>query len=572
MAKFGEEIKFIKEFFRQQESATDKVYFIVTLPFKTVLFVFMRGFSLLEGKYFEKKPAAKRRARKRRIHTAKKIKNLRYNIIKKDKEIAARMVHAVNKIDRKNDALAEKATDAAVEGAKQFNLAKEWAELNKRKLLCQFAGVVLLLLGCMGVFNLCTAYEYAYNGRTLGLVNHQEDVLRILDLVSEKLTEEHHAEIAIDKKEDITFKRVFSVGRHIDDMEQVLSRLTYMQDIVANGSGIFINDRQVAIVDNEETAQEVLEAVLATFAVPSDTTTFEEIGFAEDVKIKPVSTRLGRIENTDDVIRKILTGAEEIKTHIVQSGDTFSGIAKQYNISSADLLAANPLVTPERLVIGQEIILTSAVPMLTVQTVEVSTLTEYIEYQTLYEDNASIYQGETSTKVAGQRGERQVVAKIVKNNGQEIARMELQSQITKEPVTAVIYVGTKELPPKQGTGTFIYPVTGAKLTSGFGSRWGRMHYGIDLAISTGTKIRASDGGTVIFSGYSGSYGYVVKIDHGGGFVTVYAHCSKLHVKVGEKVYQGQHIANVGSTGRSTGPHCHFEIQYLGVQKNPLKYL
>ena len=203
---------------------------------------------------------------------------------------------------------------------------------------------------------------------------------------------------------------------------------------------------------------------------------------------------------------------------------------------------------------------------------EVSTLTEYIEYQTLYEDNASIYQGETSTKVAGQRGERQVVAKIVKNNGQEIARMELQSQITKEPVTAVIYVGTKELPPKQGTGTFIYPVTGAKLTSGFGSRWGRMHYGIDLAISTGTKIRASDGGTVIFSGYSGSYGYVVKIDHGGGFVTVYAHCSKLHVKVGEKVYQGQHIANVGSTGRSTGPHCHFEIQYLGVQKNPLKYL
>ena len=81
MAKFGEEIKFIKESFRQQESATDKVYFIVTLPFKTVLFVFMRGFSLLEGKYFEKKPAAKRRARKRRIHTAKKIKNHIHTLI-----------------------------------------------------------------------------------------------------------------------------------------------------------------------------------------------------------------------------------------------------------------------------------------------------------------------------------------------------------------------------------------------------------------------------------------------------------------------------------------------------------
>lgn len=97
-------------------------------------------------------------------------------------------------------------------------------------------------------------------------------------------------------------------------------------------------------------------------------------------------------------------------------------------------------------------------------------------------------------------GERQVLAKIVKNNGVEVARMELESHVTKEPVTAVISVGTKELPPKQGTGTFIYPVTGAKLTSRFGMRWGRMHYGIDLAIATGTKIRASDGGTVIFSG------------------------------------------------------------------------
>ena len=100
-----------------------------------------------------------------------------------------------------------------------------------------------------------------------------------------------------------------------------------------------------------------------------------------------------------------------------------------------------------------------------------------------------------------------------------------------------------------------------------------MHYGIDLAIATGTKIRASDGGTVIFSGYSGSYGYVVKIDHGGGFVTVYAHCSKLHVKVGEKVYQGQHIANVGSTGRSTGPHCHFEVRATaaGAGLDPTAY-
>ena len=257
---------------------------------------------------------------------------------------------------------------------------------------------------------------------------------------------------------------------------------------------------------------------------------------------------------------------------MVESGETFSGIAKSYGITQSDLKVSNPTVNPEKLSIGQEIILTQAVPLLTVQTVEVATYIEPIPYQTTYEDSSSLYKGEQSTKVKGVNGERQVVAKIVRNNGIEVAKMELSSEILTEPVSSVVTVGIKELPPLQGTGSFIYPVSGYRMSSKFGSRWGRMHYGVDLACSTGTKIRASDGGTVTFSGYSGSYGYVVKINHGGGFVTVYAHCSKLFVSKGDKVYQGQHIANVGSTGRSTGPHCHFEIQKNGTAVNPLNYL
>src|SRR5665648_911152 len=98
------------------------------------------------------------------------------------------------------------------------------------------------------------------------------------------------------------------------------------------------------------------------------------------------------------------------------------------------------------------------------------------------------------------------------------------------------------------------------------------HRAIDLAISSGSKVRASDGGTVIYAGYSGSYGYVIRINHGGNRVTLYAHCSRLLVRAGEKVYQGQQIANSGSTGRSTGPHVHFEVIINGVQKNPLNYI
>ena len=103
-------------------------------------------------------------------------------------------------------------------------------------------------------------------------------------------------------------------------------------------------------------------------------------------------------------------------------------------------------------------------------------------------------------------------------------------------------------------------------------RWGRMHYGLDYAAPTGTPIYAADGGTVITAGWHGNYGYYIKIDHGANKVSLYAHCSKLLVKKGERVYQGQHIAEMGKTGRVTGPHLHFEVRVNGQHKDPMKYV
>ena len=142
-----------------------------------------------------------------------------------------------------------------------------------------------------------------------------------------------------------------------------------------------------------------------------------------------------------------------------------------------------------------------------------------------------------------------------------------------EPVTEVVLVGTKERPPTVGSGKYIWPLKDSfTKTSGFGSRWGRQHKGIDLAVSVGTTVYAADGGTVVEAQYSGSYGNVVMIDHQNGQETRYAHNSKLLVKKGDKVYQGQPIAKSGNTGRSTGPHVHFEIRFNGEPRNPLNYL
>ena len=99
-----------------------------------------------------------------------------------------------------------------------------------------------------------------------------------------------------------------------------------------------------------------------------------------------------------------------------------------------------------------------------------------------------------------------------------------------------------------------------------------MHYGLDIAVPTGTPIRAAAAGRVTFAGRRGGYGYLVIIDHGKGVETRYAHNSKLLVSAGDRVERGQIIARSGNTGNSTGPHLHFEIRYRAKAVDPYKYL
>ena len=121
--------------------------------------------------------------------------------------------------------------------------------------------------------------------------------------------------------------------------------------------------------------------------------------------------------------------------------------------------------------------------------------------------------------------------------------------------------------------SLIRPTSGV-VTSRFGSRWGSTHKGLDIGAPQGTAIKAAAGGTVVSAsyGYNGGYGNMVVISHGNGIQTAYAHCHSLAVSVGQKVSQGQLIATVGNTGRSTGNHLHLEIRVNGVAQNPQNYL
>lgn len=139
--------------------------------------------------------------------------------------------------------------------------------------------------------------------------------------------------------------------------------------------------------------------------------------------------------------------------------------------------------------------------------------------------------------------------------------------------------GAISLPANYTGGKFLWPSNTTRLvTSPYGYRIhpvtgkSRFHAGIDIGAAYGTSILAANDGVVIVSGYNaGGYGNYVVVNHGGGYTTLYAHCSSLLVSVGQKVTRGQVIAKCGSTGMSTGPHIHFEVQVNGSTTNPMQY-
>lgn len=489
----------------------------------------------------------------------------------KEAKVSLRMANWVEEVDSFVDRSIEKVTLFIKVGFKKWNQGREWAETNKKKLLGLFFTTTVVATAVAIVVGNMTAYEYLYNGKVLGIVKDQRDVYRTIEIIGDKLTLAYGAEIVIDPVDDITFQKVIGPDLKIDTKDDVLNNFTYLKDMNAYGYELLIDGERIAVLDSKQAAEDILQVVKNQFLVQSDAVEYESIGFAEEIEIQKFNTKIGNIDPEEEALDYILTGAIEEKIHVVQSGETFNQIAKDYGLTSSELQAFNPTASPSRLHIGQELIMNQVCPLVTVQTTEIATYVEAIEYDITYEETSTLYKGEQTVKSRGIKGQQEVVAEIVRNNGQEVSRNVLTATVLSEPVSQVVLKGTKALPPLIGTGTFIYPTRGT-LTSRFGPRWGRMHYGIDLAAPVGTKIRASDGGKVIYAGRDGSLGLVVRIDHGGNRVTVYGHCSQILVKVGDKVYQDQHIANVGNTGYSTGPHLHFEVRINGVAQNPLQYL
>lgn len=341
------------------------------------------------------------------------------------------------------------------------------------------------------------------------------------------------------------------------------------------------------------------KAILSNLVSLSEESYYEDVKFsyAEDVHIEKSvvpAYKIGKYDDFESALNYVKSGQKESVKYTVVKGDYIEKIAKKFNVTTKDLIEINPVVLSKKyLNIGDELVIMRSKPLINARLSYVQEYTESIEAEVELQKSAEMYEGEKKTVSEGSDGEQKVVARIVKNNGLEIEKKILESEILKEPVKKVVMVGTKVAPVRyvasavQSRSKVSYaqeskelrgglklqrPMQSYLITSRYGSRWGSFHQGIDLAGPVGTPVYAAESGTVTVSTTNGrGYGYYIKINHGSGVSTMYAHCSQLLVEAGQTVEKGQLIAKSGNTGRSTGPHLHFEVLIDGHAQNPEKY-
>ena len=299
-----------------------------------------------------------------------------------------------------------------------------------------------------------------------------------------------------------------------------------------------------------------------------------DIGYAEKIEVVESYMPTDSIMSLEDAKSVVLKDRDEKQIYEVVAGDTLSEIAEKYGLTTAGLVALNPMFASDTAMIriGDELTVTVPKPELSV----LHTSQEYLEQEytepTIYIDNDSWYVGTTRDLQEGTTGHRRVIALVSYQGDSRIGQDIVKEEVDVAAQPRIVERGTKARP------TYIWPVSGGYISSGFGGRSApkagasTYHKGVDIAVSTGTAVMASSAGTVTIAGWQSGYGYVVYINHADGRQTRYGHLSRILVSPGQYVEQGQKIALSGNTGNSTGPHLHFEIRIGGEAVNPVNYV
>lgn len=323
-----------------------------------------------------------------------------------------------------------------------------------------------------------------------------------------------------DIKSNITFKSV-SKGS-LTNQENVEEEIKKCIEVETEAYRMYINNKFIGYVANEAEGHEVLKIVGNEYKSKLDENKFkiDNINIKCKTEYKKESIKINEAKSVEDIAHEI--------------------IEKNSNNQLLD-----------------------------VEIKYIYTKSETIPPSKIIRSNDNIYMGDKIIE-KGEEGIKEVTKEVTLLNNKKKEEKIIRSNVVKDPKDEIIYEGSKN-PIKNNVAFLSLPSRGG-ITSNYGSRWGVTHHGIDIAGNIGDPIKASANGIVVNTSYDDIYGNKVMIEHGNGIVTLYGHCSEVLVKVGESVEMGECIAKIGTTGRSTGPHLHFELRENGKAINPINFI
>ena len=393
-------------------------------------------------------------------------------------------------------------------------------------------------------------YTLSVDGVQIGAAADAETITQALNLVKEHYTTTETRSLYISSQVDIRYQYLPA-----DTTQSTAEELA--EALLAPSPRTFPYTVQ---------AGDTMESLLTLFSMTEER--FQELN--PDLTLEKVAaTSSSPLDEFPDTEETDAQEDQETGDAAAQEADTET---EEASIDLADLLGDNAYTPLEE---GTEITIEQSCPLLLVTTVEEMNFTRELLPTLETQEDATMFVGQQRIIQEGEVGQANVLSRVVKRCGIPVSSNDLSSVTLTEATPLIVGTGTQAMPDLPDGCLYLWPVQGP-ITSDFGYRFifgeNNFHRGIDIAAAHGTAINAAANGTVTFAGEKGTYGNLVILSHANGFQTYYAHCSKLLVKVGDTVTQGQPIAAVGSTGRSTGPHCHFEVRYQNTPLDPLFYL
>ena len=419
------------------------------------------------------------------------------------------------------------------------------------------------------------ALQVQVDDKTVGYVANEEVFNSALEAVQQRINYSgtEQARFTVEPTYSVT------VAHDVMDENDVADAiLKTSSDQISEGTALYLDGELTAVCADGTGLQRYISSLLEPYENPDDPNT--TVGFNKDVTLENGIYFNESFQDEAEVENELSGVQQQEKIYTVQAGDTLWSIAQKNDLTFRELCDLNTnfkgaaLTETSNIQAGDELIVTKQEATLEVRITKIETWQEEIPYASETTKSNEYNVGTKKTTQAGENGIRSVTAqRVYDTNGTQLSQQILSTEVIKEPVTEKIVVGTKKQAKTSyitGSGQFIWPVPGYRNCS----RWyGGSHKGVDICAAAGTPIYASAGGTVTKAGYNragagNGYGNSIIINHGNGYTTLYAHCLSLVVHAGQSVKQGQLIGYVGSTGRSSGNHCHFEIRHNGSYVAP----